>query len=84
VGLAQVVYGPENAADPLEGTHAPLDLPLAPLTLVVRVWRSSDSRLLRGQMQIHGSDFWVPIQSHAQLEQLIRTWLLPQSAAGHE
>jgi hypothetical protein len=60
----------------VDGTDRQQDLPLKPLTLVIRLWRSSDRRLLRGVVQIDGNDHWVPLQSNAQLEELVRAWLL--------
>jgi hypothetical protein len=51
-------------------------IPLAPLTLVVRLWRSSPAGTLRGSIELHGSDRWAPIQSNGQLEELVRAWLL--------
>jgi hypothetical protein len=63
----------------IEGTQTAKGIPLAPLTLVVRLWRVSDTDLLRGSIRLHGSEQWVPIQSNIQLEALARAWL----SSGH-
>jgi hypothetical protein len=60
----------------VDGADGPRVLPLAPLTLVIRLWRSSDRRLLRGVVRLDGNDRWAPLQSNAQLEELVRAWLL--------
>jgi len=59
----------------IEGTHSAKAIPLVPLTLVVRLWRITDTEVLRGSIRLHGSDHWAPIQSNTQLEQLARAWL---------
>src|SRR5262249_46493201 len=66
----------------IEGTHSAKAIPLEPLTLVVRLWRVSDTDLLRGSIRLHGSDHWAPIQSNAQLEELVRAWLSGGRTAG--
>jgi hypothetical protein len=60
----------------VEGTDKVEAIPLAPLMLVVRLWRANDTHVLRGTIRLHGSDHWAPIQSNAQLEDLVRAWLL--------
>jgi len=60
----------------VDGADGQRVLPLAPLTLVIRLWRSSDRRLLRGVVRLDGNDRWAPLQSNAQLEELVRAWLL--------
>lgn len=50
-------------------------VPLAPATLVMRLWRNPQTGLLRGSVQLLGSDEWAPIQSNAGLERLVRSWL---------
>ena len=59
----------------VEGTDKVEAIPLAPVMLVVRLWRANDTHLLRGTIRLHGSDHWAPIQSNAQLESLVRAWL---------
>ena len=59
----------------VDGTKRVDPILLLPLTLVVRLWRAADTGLLRGRIQLHGSDQWVPIQSNTQLEDLLRAWL---------
>lgn len=63
--------------DGAEGTRV---YPLTPFTIVIRLWRSSDGRLLRGVVRLDGNDGWAPLQSNAQLEQLMRAWLLGGAA----
>jgi hypothetical protein len=60
----------------VEGTNTTQAIPLVPVTLVVRLWRASETGLLRGSIRLHGSDHWAPIQSNGQLEELVRAWLL--------
>lgn len=50
------------------------ELPLRPVTLVVRLWQSHDGRLLRGS--IHLDQTVAPFQSNAQLKQIINDWLV--------
>jgi hypothetical protein len=59
----------------VDGTSQVASIPLAPATLVVRLWRSADTGLLRGTIGLHGSNYWAPIQSNLQLEELTRAWL---------
>jgi len=59
----------------IEGTHSARAIPLIPLTLVVRLWRISDTEVLRGSIRLYGSDHWAPIQRNVRLEQLVRAWL---------
>jgi len=55
-----------------------LDLPLRPLTMVVRLRRLRGSGLLRGQLLFPESGANVPFQSGAQLEAIVRAWLLDE------
>ncbi len=64
----------------VDGTDPIPPIPLAPLTLVLRLWRSSDTGVLRGSVRRHGSDQWAPIQSNTQLEDLVRAWLFGGAA----
>lgn len=63
----------------VDGTDRVDAIPLVPLTLVVRLWRSSDTGVLRGNIQRQGSDQWAPIQSNTHLEELVRAWLFSSS-----
>ena len=58
----------------VDGTTQPLVVPVAPLTLAVRLWRTSETGVLRGTIRLQ-DDRWAPIQSNGQLEELIRAWL---------
>jgi hypothetical protein len=60
----------------VDGTTILDALPLRPLSLVVRLWRATNTGILRGNIRLLESDQWVPIQSNAQLEQLVQAWLL--------
>lgn len=60
-------------ADDAATTHV---IPLAPMTLVVRLWRSGPEGILRGSIELQGLNRRAPIQSNSQLEELIRAWLL--------
>jgi hypothetical protein len=60
----------------IDGANTPHAIPLAPMTLVVRLWRARPTGPLRGSIRLHGSDRWAPIQSNDQLEELVRAWLL--------
>jgi hypothetical protein len=60
----------------IDGTNTTQAIPLAPVALVVRLWRASETGLLRGIIRLHGSDHWAPIQSNDRLEELVRAWLL--------
>jgi hypothetical protein len=57
------------------GTTTMEALPLRPISLIVRLWRSRDTGILRGNVQLSGSDRWAPIQSNDQLTELLRAWL---------
>ena len=60
----------------VDGTTIIHALPLPPLALIVRLWRSVDTGILRGSIRLSQSDQWAPIQSNVQLEQLVQAWLL--------
>jgi hypothetical protein len=64
----------------VDGAGGTQVFPLAPFTVVIRLWRSSDGRLLRGVIRLDGDDRWAPLQSNAQLEELVRAWLLGGAA----
>jgi hypothetical protein len=59
----------------VDGAAMPFVMPLPPLTLAVRLWRISETGMLRGIIRLHGDDHSAPIQSNAQLEELVRVWL---------
>jgi hypothetical protein len=59
----------------IEGTHSATAIPLAPLTLVVRLWRISGTEVLRGSIRLPNSDHWAPLQTNTQIEKLVRAWL---------
>jgi len=61
----------------IDGTSTSEEIPLLPATLVVRLWRSINTTVLRGTIQLHGSDHIATIQGNMQLIELIRAWLLP-------
>jgi hypothetical protein len=65
----------------VDGSDGVQVFPLTPCTLVIRLWRSSDRRLLRGVLRLDGNDHWAPLQSNAQLEELVRAWLLGDAGA---
>ena len=64
----------------IEGTHTAIDLPLRPLSLVVRLWRVGHNGLLRGSIRRLDSDQWIPLQSNVRLEELLRAWLMDSSS----
>ena len=64
----------------LDGTDASWTVPLAPLTLIVRLWRIRSRGLLRGRIQSPGDEHWIPIQSNTDLEEFVRLWLLSGDA----
>lgn len=59
----------------VDGANGTMDIPLMPLDLVVRLWRSHQSGILRGTIRLQNGPLSAPFQSNAQLEQLIHTWL---------
>jgi hypothetical protein len=66
----------------VDGTPGMRAIPLAPVKLILRLWRAHDSGTLRGTVRLHGTDRWAPIQSNVQIEQLVQAWLLDDSAPG--
>jgi hypothetical protein len=62
----------------VDGTNVAEIIPLVPATLVVQLWRSSNTKVLRGTIQLHGSQHTATIQGNMQLVELIRAWLLPE------
>jgi len=60
----------------IEGTHSATAIPLAPLTLVVRLWRMSDTQVLRGSIRLPNSEHWAPLQTNTQIEELVRACLV--------
>jgi len=65
------------------GPDGSWSVPLAPLTLVVRLWQT-DSGLLRGTIHMPGTDLVVPIHSNANLEALVRVYLATAAGPGPE
>jgi hypothetical protein len=63
------------------GTTTMEALPLRPISLVVRLWHSRNTGILRGNIQLSDSDRWAPIQSNDQLKELLRAWLLSDGSA---
>ena len=68
----------------VDGTLQPMSPPLVPGTFVIRLWRASDSGMVRGTIRLESDDNWAPFQSNAQLIQLIHTWLFGGSSANIE
>jgi hypothetical protein len=66
----------------VEGSETTEDIPLAPVTLIIRLWRTNDTRVLRGTIQLHGSSHCATIQGNAQLVKLVRAWLLDDGSTG--
>lgn len=63
----------------VEGRGTVETFPLAPATLIVQLWRASDSRVLRGTIQLHGSSHCAAVQGNGQVVELVRAWLLKES-----
>jgi hypothetical protein len=59
----------------VDGSHQ-RELPLRPVTLIIRLWQPAGTDILRGSVRIHDSDQPVPIQSNTRLEELVQAWLL--------
>jgi len=51
-------------------------VPLSPATVIMRLWRVAGTGVLRGTLRLQGTDICAPLQSNAQLEALVRAWLL--------
>lgn len=67
----------------IDGTTGQQRIPQTPATLVIRLWRSFETGIVRGSIGLHSTDIVAPIQSNTQLERLIRTWLnLPAQSDG--
>jgi hypothetical protein len=62
----------------VEGTSMTETFRLAPATVIVQLWRSSNTKVLRGTIQLHGSQHTATVQGSTQLIELIRAWLLPE------
>jgi len=60
----------------VDGTNTLEAIPLAPATLIMHLWRASDTRVLRGTIQLCGTKHVAAIQGNAQLIELMRAWLL--------
>ncbi len=56
------------------GTHTIPPISLKPATLIVRLSRSVG--MLRGTIQLEGTDFVAPIHTNRQLQALLRAWLV--------
>jgi hypothetical protein len=54
---------------------------LRPATLVIRLWRSGSSMIVRGSISLEGASIVAPIQSNANLEQLLRAWLFDSAGS---
>ena len=65
----------------IDGAHLPQAIPLAPVTLIIHIWRAGDAKILRGSVELHGSRHIVVIQSNAELLDLLRAWLVSDDEA---
>lgn len=59
------------------GTSTATAIPLAPATFVVRLWRIAATGEIRGTIRLAGDEHAAPLRSNAELEALVRAWLLP-------
>ena len=59
----------------VEQANVTAEYALRPTTVVIRLWRSADGRLLRGRLQVAGSDSWAPFQSNDELRHMLGSWL---------
>ena len=59
----------------IDGSTGSQSFPLAPATLIVRLWRNAERGILRGNIRLHGSNVVAPIQLNTQIETLLRVWL---------
>lgn len=59
----------------VDGTSTLEALPLLPATFVVQLWRSNTTKVVRGTIQLHGSQHVASIQGNVQLLDLLREWL---------
>ena len=73
--LAKLVY--------VDGTIRSEPKPLVALTLIVRLWRAADTGILRGTIRLGDTDYWAPIQSNTQIEELARAWLSGAGDGSH-
>lgn len=62
----------------IEGANQLQPIPLAPITLVIHVWRGTNTKIFRTSVELPGSDHTALIQSNVQLLALIRAWLLDE------
>ncbi len=62
----------------IDGAPIAQPIPLAPITLIIHVWRANGSKIFRTRIEIPGSEHSALIQSNAQLLDLIRQWLLDE------
>ncbi|GAB4205421.1 MAG: hypothetical protein OHK0022_31480 [Roseiflexaceae bacterium] len=56
-----------------------IDVPLQPVTLVVRVWQSQDGQLLRGTLHLEATQTIAPFQTNVHAKRIIRDWLINSS-----
>jgi hypothetical protein len=59
----------------VDGSWPMPPIPLAPATLVMRLWRNHESGVLRGSLQLHGSEERALFHCNAALERLVQRWL---------
>jgi hypothetical protein len=57
------------------GQGEPALYALAPVTLVVRLWRVPNSEAVRGSVSVGGSGEWAGFQYSDRLALLVRDWL---------
>jgi len=77
VRLAPAANGVWTVA--VDGTAAPLTLPLVPLTLIVRARQERGT--LRGTLQLDRNDVMAPFQTNVQIIVLLQAWLMVGEAA---
>lgn len=56
-------------------THRERIYPLVPGGLLIRLWRAPETGILRGTVQLRGTEYEAPIHTNDRLEAMVRDWL---------
>jgi hypothetical protein len=62
----------------MHGTHTIERLRLLPATFLVQLWRAADAELLRGTIELCGSERSAVLQGNGELIDLLQAWMYPE------
>jgi hypothetical protein len=64
----------------MHGTHTIEQLRLLPATFLVQLWQTADAELLRGTIELCGSERSAVMQSSGELIDLLQAWMYSEAS----